>query len=609
MKKLHHIVLIVLAVFIAACTTNPLEDIEGNRWQKERNILSILIEGQMGTAVIERDFDNTHIKVYAKLDDIADITKVEIKEIELSYGASSPNAAGSTIDLSSGSNTITVVSGAGEPIEWDITLEPFVSDLEGTWYVGELGVYCNMFTWESWGWHKYELLTNYLPAAQPELDNVITFEVEGADAKGNPYGVFEHSAGEDAAYGEFTDEAKGWDFTERFRKMPKGTGTWLRDFERNKVVITDSNGKVIEMDLELNSETGEVTLEAGLPYLADLFNWNDTDWNYEELAHMSNPMWYKLTKNPVLQTGNNISSFEVVGQVGDAAIDGGNKQVTVTIEDNGADISAIEITKLGVSYKATTNKEAGQTLDFSVDNTAQILVTSEAGEEATWTIKLQIDLDVSDVSIAGTWTIGEIGIYCDLFTWESWGWDKSEKVTNYLPNANTELDNTITFTVEGKNEQNQPYGSYENNAGADGEYGNFTSDDTSWPETDFNNRLRKVPTGSGTWVLDGETVTITSSDETEFVLTLEVKTQTEIALTTELEYFADKFDWDLQNYSYEEVAHMSKKLWYNLNKQQEVQTTCIRNGAGGFLLLKKFNYENRAYYNRNVVSFTFDNCM
>ncbi|QXP56151.1 hypothetical protein H0I25_19205 [Cellulophaga sp. HaHa_2_95] len=565
MKKLYNIYFIVLALFFAACTENPLEDVEGTDWQKERNVVSILVEGQIGTAIIERNFDDAKIKIYAKTENIADLTKVEIKNIEFSYGASSANEKGTTLDLSSGITKISVASGAGESLDWEISLLPFKSDLEGTWYIGDVRMYCDMFTWESWGWEKNESMFGYLAELNPELDNKITFSVEGADAKGNPFGKYEHHAGDDGAFGSYTDASKGWDFNSRFRKIPSGNGTWLRDFERNKVIITDANKVEHELDLELLTETNEVNLKTAIPYLADNFSWTDTDWSYEELAHMSKVTWYTLTKERIIQTGNSITGLTVADQVGDTQIDNDTKEITVKIADNGANISTIELTSLNVSYAATTDSSVGSTLDFSTANTTTINVTSETGESATWTINLQIDIDLSDVSIAGTWTVGGISVYCDMFTWETWGWDKTELLNNYLPSASKELDNTISFIVDGKNGDN-PYGTYENNSGADGEHGNFISDDTSWPETEFNSRFRKVPTGTGTWELVGDTVTITDSTGAEFVLTLEVNSETEIVLAAEVEYLSELYNWTDTNYSYEETAHMSNKMWYNLSK-------------------------------------------
>ncbi|GAL64755.1 hypothetical protein [Algibacter lectus] len=284
MKKLQYIYLTVLSVFALACTDNPLEDLEGTDWQKERNIVSVLVEGQIGTAIIERNLDDAKIKIFAKLENIADISKVEIKNIQLAYGASTVNGAGTTLDLTSGTAIISVISGAGQSLDWEVSVSPFKSDLEGSWYVGDVRMYCNMFTWESWGWEKNESIFGYLPELGPEWDNEIIFAVEGADEKGNPFGTYEHTGGNDGLYGNFGDTSKSWDFNERFRKIPKGKGTWLRDFERNVVVITDANKVEHELELEVLTETGEVVLKSELPYLADLFSWTDTDWSFEELA-------------------------------------------------------------------------------------------------------------------------------------------------------------------------------------------------------------------------------------------------------------------------------------------------------------------------------------
>lgn len=564
MKNIYKIIFIALAVFTVGCTDNPLEDLEGKGWQKERNILSILIEGQIGTAVIERNFDDAEIKVYAKLENIADIANVEIKDIEFSYGSTSLNSANTTLDFTSGTSTISVVSGAGETLNWKVTLLPFNSDLEGTWYIGDVRMYCDMFTWESWGWEKNESVFGYLPELNPEWDNVITFTVEGADENGNPFGAYEHSAGNDGEFGSFTDTGKGWNFNERFRKVPEGEGTWLRDFKRNVLVITDSNNQTHELSLELFADTGDVEISAEVPYLAELFSWTDTDWSYEELAHMSKLTWYRLTKERVLQTGNSITSFSVKDQEGAAQIDADNKKVTVLIPDNGADLSTIEITGLEVSYGATTNVSVGNTLDFSTNNTSSIVVTSEAGEAADWTINLVVEVAPGESIIEGTWNIDQIGMYCDLFTWESWGWDKYVPITDYLAEAIPEQDNKIIFVLSGTNGDGTQYGTFENNTGTDGEYGDFVDTSKGW---DFNHRFRTVPTASGTWLLEEMKLTITTDGGDIYILDVEEGlTANEISITSPVEFLSENFNWTDTDYNYEELAHMSKKMWYNLSK-------------------------------------------
>ncbi|WP_282038140.1 sialate O-acetylesterase [Saccharicrinis aurantiacus] len=176
-------------------------------------------------------------------------------------------------------------------------------------------------------------------------------------------------------------------------------------------------------------------------------------------------------------------------------------------------------------------------------------------------------IKAENISIEGTWHIKDMGIYSDLFSWETWGWEKTELLTNYLPNANAELDNTITFTTTGTNGDGNLYGTYENNAGIDGAYADFADATKSW---DFNYRYRRVPTGTGTWIQVGNIVTITVGS-TDFVLDIEAGESADfIALSTAVEYLSENFDWGEQDYSYEELAHMSKKMWYNLSKNQVI---------------------------------------
>lgn len=538
MKKIYNICLIALAVFTVACTDNPLEDVEGSGWQKERNIVSILVEGQIGTAIIEREADDAKIRIFAKIENIADISKVEIKNIQLAYGATTLNDAGTTLDLTSGTSTVSVMSGAGESLDWEITLSPFKSDLEGTWYVGDVRMYCDMFTWESWGWEKNESIFDYLPELAPEWDNELIFTVEGADAKGNPFGDYEHTAGNDGVFGNFGDAARGWDFNERFRKIPMGTGTWLRDFERNKVIITDANKVEYELDLELLTETNEVSLTTELPYLNDLFNWSGTDWSYEELSHMSNSMWYVLTKERVLQTGNSITGLTVKDQDGDTQIDGDAKEVTVTILDNGANLSAIEVTALDLSYGASASVNTGGTLDFSVGNSANVTVTSETGEAATWTVKLIVKSELD-----GTYIMPTSVIHIN----QEFGSDYSKTISDDFPNAALEFDNSIVILSEGYN-GDRPNGKITNNAGVDGQYGNYDHPDA---DVDLNAKLRHLlPEGESYWEIDLSTNTIyfgTSKDDLTSQAKM-VSTDSGMVLEFELTYREFAPNWSYGNY-------------------------------------------------------------
>ncbi|WP_066629904.1 sialate O-acetylesterase [Labilibacter marinus] len=167
------------------------------------------------------------------------------------------------------------------------------SSIDGTWYVKEIGIYANNFNWEEWGWDKYEMITNYLPALNPELDNVITFTETGTNGDGKPIGTYENNVGEDGLNGAFTDTDKSWDFTDRLRTVPTGTGTWVLD--GTAVTITVGGVDYI-LNIEAGSSADEMSLATPLDYLSDQVSWTDTDWSYEELAHTSQKMWYSLTK-------------------------------------------------------------------------------------------------------------------------------------------------------------------------------------------------------------------------------------------------------------------------------------------------------------------------
>lgn len=293
MKYIINLLTAITILSVVSCVADPQEVLEGTDWQKDRNVTSLLLDYQIGEAVVERDFDDAQITVYAPYTQIADFANIEVKSIELGYGATSTVATGTFLDFSSGNKaTIEVTSGSGETLVWTINLEKYQSDLEGVWSLGEMGASCNMFTWSSWGWWDSINIADILPESSPELDNKITFTVISADENGDPYGTYNNEAGEDGVYGEFTDVSNGWDADARFRQFPKGKGSWSRSFSRNKVIITAESGEVVELDIEVDGDA--VKLFAPLAYDAGSFDWDNTNWNYEKIFHMSNPMWYKL---------------------------------------------------------------------------------------------------------------------------------------------------------------------------------------------------------------------------------------------------------------------------------------------------------------------------
>ena len=586
MKKIIYSIFLLALTTMVGCKVDPLKDIEAGNWSKERNIVALQVEGQIGTVIIERDPSNAVATVNAKLDNIEDIANVKILNIELSYGATTVNAVGTTLDFSDGNiPTINVVSQKGESLEWKVKMNPFKSDLEGTWYIGEIGAYCDLFTWESWGWEKSVSIIDYLPLAKPELDNVITFTVEGADAKGNPYGNFENAAGADNGYGDFTGDGftaveGSVDFNNRFRLVPKGEGTWLRDYEQNKVILTDAYDKEYSFTLEINSTDSTVALKAELEYIPGNFNWNANDYRYEELAHMSKNMWYKFVKNAVeipQSSDCNVVAFAINGQVKDAIIDNDNNTIVASVDGTVNDLSALEIETLTLPAFATSDVQAGTTHDFSGGKTISITVTAEDGTTKTYTVSVADTSTLPSISIAGTWNVNGIEMFVDFFSWESWGNSETKPVENFFPNITTEYDNKLTLTITtADNGSGVESGTYDFTSGADATYTDFIYNSTSSKvpnPVDMNARLRVMPKGSGTFVYTknaehtGGTLVITAGGA-DYTFTVNERAQTDIVLTTELTYNSGPFDWDnaTVDYNYEKLNHLSKSMWYNLGK-------------------------------------------
>lgn len=166
----------------------------------------------------------------------------------------------------------------------------------------------------------------------------------------------------------------------------------------------------------------------------------------------------------------------------------------------------LEIKELNLSYKATADKKAGETLLFGPDSIAHISVTSQNGKTKTWTIKMKTFDDI----ILGTWKIQKLWLYggiapdysavINMVTWDPFK-------RNPLP-ASKETDNLLTFSLAGALANGDCFGTVNNEAGPDGLYADFIfieSGDT----VNVNNFYRKIPKGISNWSKSAAANTIT----------------------------------------------------------------------------------------------------
>jgi hypothetical protein len=273
---------------LAGCQQDPFKDIQSH----ERAITAFTLDkGQIGVADITRTTgDTSKVTVYVvKGTDLSQVTP----SIATSYKASVSPGSGSITNFAGNKNraVYTVTSESGESRVWLVQVKDYQSDLDGVWRINQVKFQYFIGEGESWGWNGTKNAADNMPAASQEMDNTIEFKVTGVTATGNLTGTFTHSAGTDGAYGDFK-QASGTDFNYKFRKLPKSTGTFLRDFTDNTLTFNPGTAQSKTMPLTFNAAKTMVQVQFDVrPY--------DIDWNgsggKQELGG-AKYFWYMLQK-------------------------------------------------------------------------------------------------------------------------------------------------------------------------------------------------------------------------------------------------------------------------------------------------------------------------
>jgi hypothetical protein len=262
-------ILIFLATtaLLFACQKDPLKEVNDGDWNKEKNIIGITFNGQVGNATVTRDGDKGTIRFTYNTATSDDFSAIAITELEISYGATASVSVGKTLNFENAKDSavITITPVHGKPMDWTITLTPFTETLLGTWSITGLVVYGGTgaqyggagvveMTDKSWCWNA-----TTGPAA--EKDNALTFTLTGINDAGNTYGTIINAAGSDGLYADFTFTYTDPDVDVNgfYRKIPKGTGTWEHNYSAGTVIFTFSDG----------TKTTGVLVEAGVKSFTD----------------------------------------------------------------------------------------------------------------------------------------------------------------------------------------------------------------------------------------------------------------------------------------------------------------------------------------------------
>ncbi|WP_344788311.1 hypothetical protein [Postechiella marina] len=259
----------------------------------------------------------------------------------------------------------------------------------------------------------------------------------------------------------------------------------------------------------------------------------------------------------------NILEIGLAQQIGLSRIERTDTQaiVSITVNANGLDLSAVDITDMVLSYDAEANVAKGDKLNFdNEEKKASINVTSKQGESLEWVIYVEPFIN----QLEGSWSISSF-----YFKWDDgfgWGNAGEAELPLLLPNANAGLDDVIMFgAVEGANEDGLVYGNYERTTGDDGEAGTFVYDRTS---ADWADRFKHLPVGSGQWILNKDNsimIVVEGTTYTTKIFELIDNSTLKIPLNPGAQDLG-KINWDDYYGDHTNKFVASADLWYTLNK-------------------------------------------
>lgn len=312
MKIIKNALIILTATLtLAGCQKDPLAEVNEGAWNKERNIIDITFNGQIGDATITRTNDAATIS-FKYNTGAGPVNSVMIKAMEISYGASTSVSVGQTLnfDNASSSATVMVTPANGEPLEWTITLTPFTETILGTWNISGLYVYGGTgpdyggaallkMTDKPWCW---DATTG--PVA--EQDNTLTFTLDGFTEEGNSYGTIVNNAGTDGLYADFifVNSDPDVDVNKFYRKIPTGTATWLRDYSSDMVIFTFANGTTTSARFKsagtepiYGSATRTVVDHSFMFALSGVDDWGHIYSDYDKFVSRPRYYWVDITKS------------------------------------------------------------------------------------------------------------------------------------------------------------------------------------------------------------------------------------------------------------------------------------------------------------------------
>ena len=247
MKKYLIPTALLLVTALSSCTKTIDEDLSGN----ERSLLELRVEGQMGTAIIDRDGSRATATVYILETPGFAYDRVPVKGIVVSEGASASVGNGDVLNFSNPERRarITVTSRSGHRLDWWIYLETYDPFFLGTWRIVDVKLACNQRVSGvgDGAWTTQLSSGEFGTYGLPEYDDRVTITL-GEISDNELTGTLVHSAGDDGAYGNFWGVYAPYsveaplDMNPRLRHLlPPGESQWTLDLTTNQMKITQNN--------------------------------------------------------------------------------------------------------------------------------------------------------------------------------------------------------------------------------------------------------------------------------------------------------------------------------------------------------------------------------
>lgn len=308
MRKIIYFCVSILAAGVVFSCDKTIEQDDPHR---EKDLLEIKLQGQMGTAVIERDGDDATATLFILPGEGFSYSAVRVDGIAVSAYATANVGSGDVLNFSNPERKaeLIVTSQSGESLEWTIYLQTYDPFYVGTWTVADVKLHCDQNisgsgngVWDTQWWNRNAEVGNseFGLSGMAEYDNVVTVTLnEGEVVNNRLTGTITNDAGPDGLYGNFYgimaphSVTEPLDMNPRLRHLlPPGESAWELDLTTQQMRISQNN---ITSTMIFANDGSTVRFRFILPSAADEPYRTDDNF-YNNMWRSSTELFYVMSK-------------------------------------------------------------------------------------------------------------------------------------------------------------------------------------------------------------------------------------------------------------------------------------------------------------------------